>query len=177
MAENMRLVRIWDRNYNLRGQQFVNWHNGFTVPSTDPMAVELWDNRELQHQVTVESTNELAWYIDRLDRTAEGTLVVTCRPHLDILRRSLVSDAYLVDLWLEAEKRWKATLEPCSLRDRIAAAIDGIRLQRDGDSYRMADAVIAALGLRQETGRNVVWSAHGLTDKATRYVTEWETDD
>lgn len=125
MAENMRLVRIWDRNYNLRGQQFVNWHNGFTVPSTDPMAVELWDNRELQHQVTVESTNELAWYIDRLDRTAEGTLVVTCRPHLDILRRSLVSDAYLVDLWLEAEKRWKATLEPCSLRDRIAAAIVG----------------------------------------------------
>jgi hypothetical protein len=32
-----------------------------------------------------------------------------------------------------------------NLRDRIAAAINGIRIQRDGDSYEMAEAVIAAL--------------------------------
>lgn len=32
-----------------------------------------------------------------------------------------------------------------NLRDRIAAAITGIRIQRDGDSYKMADAVIADL--------------------------------
>ena len=36
-----------------------------------------------------------------------------------------------------------------NLRDRIAAAITGIRIQRDGDSYRMADAVIAELGKRR----------------------------
>lgn len=32
-----------------------------------------------------------------------------------------------------------------TLHDRIAAAITGIRIQRDGDSYRMADAVIDAI--------------------------------
>ena len=34
-----------------------------------------------------------------------------------------------------------------NLRDRIAAAITGIRIQRDGDSYQMADAVIRELGI------------------------------
>ena len=100
-----KLVRIWDRSYNLRGQQFVHWNNGFTIDATDPIAVELWNNREMLHQVTVESTSELAWCIDRLDRTSDGLLVVTCQPHLDVLRKALVTDAYLVDLWLAAEKR------------------------------------------------------------------------
>ena len=148
---NIRLVRIWDRNYNLRGQQFVNWHNGFTIPNTDPMAVELWDNRELQHQVTVESTNELAWYIDRLDRMAEGLLVVTCRPHLDVLRHSIRSDAYQVELWLAAEKQWKATRQSDNLRDRIAAVIcDMDALHAKQWSLEVADAVIESLGLHMQ---------------------------
>ena len=32
-----------------------------------------------------------------------------------------------------------------TLRDRIAAAITGVRIQRDGDAHQMADAVIAEL--------------------------------
>ena len=32
-----------------------------------------------------------------------------------------------------------------NLRDRIAAVIESIRIQRDGDAARMADAVIRAL--------------------------------
>lgn len=79
------------------------------------------------------------------------------------------------------------------LRDRIAAAIEGIRIQRDGDSYKMADAVIEALGLRQEwavadaDGDHVyVGHLEENADKYTvqpgdhkeiRYVTEWATDE
>ena len=32
-----------------------------------------------------------------------------------------------------------------NLRDRIAAVIDSIRIQRDGDSYQMADAVMVEI--------------------------------
>ena len=79
---------------------------------------------------------------------------------------------------------------PDTLRDRIAAAINGIRIQRDGDSYKMADAVIAALGLQQEwsvgddDGGRVLWFDHEepVTPREnevveTRYVTGWTTDE
>ena len=56
-----------------------------------------------------------------------------------------------------------------SLRDRIAAAITGIRIQRDGDSYRMADAVMEVLGLREERT-----SPYRDWPNRHRYVTEWE---
>jgi hypothetical protein len=59
------------------------------------------------------------------------------------------------------------------LRDRIAAAITGIRIQRDGDSYQMADAVIEALGLRIQ-----VAGPDGIVGTGNyRYVTEWSNDD
>lgn len=54
-----------------------------------------------------------------------------------------------------------------NLRDRIAAAIEGIRMQRDGDSYKMADAIIAALDMRLEI------QVHYLNIKQ-RWATEWE---
>lgn len=118
-----RLVRAWDRNYNLRGQQFVAWNQGtFTIAADDPMAVELWDNREANHQITVESTTEMVWWIERMDRMKDGTLVVTCQPHVDILRKCIIPDWKLVEDWLEAEKQWKAR-QQCSLTDRLAAVI------------------------------------------------------
>ena len=55
---------------------------------------------------------------------------------------------------------------PDNLRDRIAAVIDSIRIQRDGDSYKMADAVIAELGLWQQFSN---WHPGHY-----RYVTDWE---
>ena len=57
-----------------------------------------------------------------------------------------------------------------ALRTRIAAAIDGVRIQRDGDSYAMADAVIRELGLHRviDVNRSV---------PQTRYVTGWKADD
>jgi len=64
------------------------------------------------------------------------------------------------------------------LRDRIAEAITGIRIQRYGDSYRMADAVIATLGLKPQ------WINDGIISDGPppnwvlpcdiRYTTEWE---
>jgi len=88
-----------------------------------------------------------------------------------------------------------------TLRDRIASAITGIRIQRDGDSYRMADAVIAALGLKTEWSlKSTIYTnplihpyrsrEDALADRdgaseerrkdlslMCRYVTEWENDD
>ena len=40
-----------------------------------------------------------------------------------------------------------------NLRDRIAAVIESIRIQRDGDAARMADAVIRELGLPPTWGK------------------------
>jgi len=44
------------------------------------------------------------------------------------------------------------------LRTRIAAAIEGIRIQRDGDAARMADAVIHEL----DTGYVLVPKGHTI---------------
>ena len=71
------------------------------------------------------------------------------------------------------------------LRDRIAYAI----AQADGDppgmepascDYDMADAVIAALGLRPEKGQRSnstgpLWGGNNR-HTVTRYVTEWVSD-
>lgn len=188
---SIKLARAWDRNYNLRAQQFVNWHNGFTIPATTQMAVELWDNRELQHQITVEATDELSWWIDRLDRTSDGQLAVTCRPHIQVLKNCLYPDAYLVDLWLAAEKQWQATQtdsanpvaqlseQSDSPRDRIAAIIhdkdtlkccDECTISSPGPwDYEVADAIMAELKLAVEHKPTV----RGWWQR--RYTTPWIT--
>lgn len=78
-----------------------------------------------------------------------------------------------------------------SLRDRIAAAIKAEDEKPhvcpfDGEptmaSYdRLADAVIAALGLRPETGQRSnptgpLWGGNNR-HTVTRYVTDWTTDE
>ena len=77
-----------------------------------------------------------------------------------------------------------------SLRDRIAAALGNVEVVLDGWDYLnetskflLADAVIAALGLRREWGSACSWAPAqrreelklmpGETVKS-RYVTEWE---
>lgn len=53
------------------------------------------------------------------------------------------------------------------LRDRIAAAISSVRIQRDGDSYAMADAVIAELKLHP---------VESLDRRFIRWVTAWRNN-
>ena len=163
-----KLVRVWDRDYNLRGQQFVPWNAGtFTIPADDPLAIELWDRRELGHQITVESTAEMAWWIDRMDRTKDGTLIVTCLPHVDILRDCTVPDWKLVEVWLSAEKRWKSQQPSSNLRDRIAAVIECERNKwagSDAASETLANAVIRALGLHP---------VETLDRRYVRHCTKW----
>lgn len=65
-----------------------------------------------------------------------------------------------------------------NLRDRIAAALESIRIQRDGDAVQMADAVIRELGLKSQ------WINLGIISDGPppnwvlpcdiRYTTEWE---
>lgn len=56
-----------------------------------------------------------------------------------------------------------------SLRDRIAAVIDAHTYGTNKRAYEVADAVIAALGLSEQT--------HCDECANHRYVTEWENDD
>ena len=106
---------------------------------------------------------------------------------------SAAADAREADDDSDFEETSTSSLPPKSdqsLRDRIAAAIARIRIQRDGDAYQMADAVIAALGLQQEwsvgddDGGRVLWFDHEepVTPREnevveTRYVTGWTTDE
>lgn len=62
-----------------------------------------------------------------------------------------------------------------SLRDRIAAAIDGVWLNRPDDRWEIADAVIAELNLTREEP-NQAWLDAGLPNRH-RYVTDWRADE
>jgi len=105
-ATGTKLVRVFDRNWMPLTQALVEWDYGtFTLPMIDPMAVELWGNRERGHQISVESTHELAWWIERME-IKDDTMTVLCRPFVDVLRDFTIPDHALVNLWLEAEKRW-----------------------------------------------------------------------
>lgn len=142
---NKKLVRVWDRNYTLRGQQFVAWNKGtFTIPADDPMAVELWHNSEVRHQITVESTSEMGWWVERMDLAKDGTLIVTCTPHVDVLRKCTIPDWKLVEDWLEAEKQWKSR-QQCSLTDRLAAVMMNAAAEPGWTFKDLAAAVVADL--------------------------------
>lgn len=62
-----------------------------------------------------------------------------------------------------------------SLRDRIAAVIDSIRIQRDGDSYKMADAVIAELEM--QVGASALFLVDDKKVIHNRYTTKWVADE
>lgn len=62
------------------------------------------------------------------------------------------------------------------LRTRIAAAIESVRIQRDGDAAFMADAVIRELNLREERRYpNRLPHYTFMPPQRTRYVTEWKS--
>lgn len=77
-----------------------------------------------------------------------------------------------------------------NLRYRIAAAIESIRIQRDGDSAWMADAVIEELGLHRESqftgddGSDInvsEWDRERMKTPSagwkSRYCTRWTVDE
>lgn len=194
---HLKLVRIWDRDYNLRGQQFVPWKQGtFTIPLQDPMAEELWNNRTTQHQITVEQTSELAWYIHQIDLRKDHTIQVTCKPHIDILREKLATDTYLTELWLTAEKHWKQQqqqlpherTEPAS--ETIAAIIRdhtnplgyecACGWQDQGGvnpdhSEHLADRIVSQLGLQRQDRNFNTYGQPPVT--MHRYQTNWRVTD
>ncbi len=65
------------------------------------------------------------------------------------------------------------------LRTRIADVIARHRMDRS--NYEMADAVIAELGMREQTGNNAAYPqvipCADYLRTHHRYVTEWEADD
>ena len=54
-----------------------------------------------------------------------------------------------------------------SLRTRIAAVIESIRIQRDGDTARMADAVIRELNLATACESGCVWQIPNRVEDMT----------
>lgn len=133
------LVRLWDRDFNAIGMQFVNWQRypgcgRFIVPADDPIAAAI---RERSHRdrlsVTVEKTEERVWYIDswnlRIERGRTGEeLHVTCRPYIEYVTSCFAPDDKLVSAWLAAEEVYKKNRDPAAralaLLRRIQADID-----------------------------------------------------
>lgn len=105
------LVRLWIDGYHSDPiTAFVDWGDGrFTITAAHPFARTISNVPVLRiGPLTVYSTDELEWLVDRViaDRTAYGPeYTVICKPRVDVLRKSLISDDYLCWLWLDAEKR------------------------------------------------------------------------
>ena len=100
------LVRLWPRGYQADSvMDFVDWDNGrFTVDNDHPFLAAA-DAVGHQHlPVTVWSTFELEWELDQID-IGRCRTTFHCLPRRAVLRRRLVPDYYLVELWLGAEQK------------------------------------------------------------------------
>lgn len=106
------LIRLWADGYQSDPiTAFVDdWDNGrFTITPAHPFSEFVTTFPIPQAPLTVYSTDELEWVVDTVttDRTSYGPeYTVTCKPRMDVLRKSLISDDYLCWLWLDAEKRY-----------------------------------------------------------------------
>jgi hypothetical protein len=105
------LVRYWKDGYQSNSvMAFVDdWElddNGatFTIADSDLLAVLARDCMSSVAVLTVYSTEELEWSVERVDHNWSD-MRVRCVPRVGRLRNSLMSDEYLIWLWLEAEKR------------------------------------------------------------------------
>lgn len=111
-AELPTLVRLWVDGYQSDPiTAFVDgWGSGrFTITPEHPFAEFVTAFPIPQAPLTVYGTDELEWVVDRVDtdHTAYGPeYTVTCKPRVNVLRQSLISDEYLCWLWLDAEKRF-----------------------------------------------------------------------
>lgn len=105
------LVRVWNGFQEEVASDFIEWEgSGFTLPVSDPLAKLLFDSAHRGNlRLTVYSTDELLWNVKQVDVTRGGA-TVHCAPFIDQLRDSLISDDYLVSMWLDAERRWQESL-------------------------------------------------------------------
>lgn len=176
---NKKLIRVWNRYYDPCGQQFVAWNHGtFTIPADDPLAIELWDNRELGHHITVESTDEMAWWIDRIDKIDNlNTLIVTCRPHIDVIRDYTIPDWKLVSAWLEAEKVYRQNRSPAArtlnVLERTQALLAEMTAEAAADNaYETVNGFVQTRPDRtwRIIGRTVAQNVHPAVDGQDCYV-------
>lgn len=115
--KSLRLVRYWPKDGGVGASinAFVeDWESDqgvarFTIARDHPLARQLWVKCvEADTRLMVYSTDEIEWMVDSISgalsyRHYEVRLVSRSR----YLRKSLISDDYLVWLWLDAEKRWR----------------------------------------------------------------------
>lgn len=102
-----KLVRLWDHTWTETASGFVQWHNGFSVGLEHELAAPLRRLQTHDWTFTVYSTDELVWKVDKFTIKDERIRVI-CQPFLEVTRKSLLPDDYLVDLWLEAERTYHA---------------------------------------------------------------------
>lgn len=106
------LVRFWDNGFQRNiATEWLDWQDGwFHLYADSPLAQKLNEaalgNPPLM--ATVYSTEELVWAVDSTVVTntwGRPYMTVHCVPWLERMRHTLVSDDYMVWLWLDAEKR------------------------------------------------------------------------
>lgn len=103
------LVRFWEHGFsNEVAAEWVDWKDGwFHLAADDPLLTLVNKSaRDRSLLLTVYSTDELVWTI-MSTHIERDFATVHCMPWLTAARHSLLSDDYMVHLWLEAGRRYQ----------------------------------------------------------------------
>lgn len=117
VSNDQTLIRVWRDDETESTNLFVDWHDGrFSLPWEHPFSRHMWGSgRMLRWRITVYSTEELEWSIDRIDYS--HSVEYNCIPRRERLRLSLVSDDALIGMWLDAEQEWLK--QPAAAEDAV----------------------------------------------------------
>ena len=108
---HLTLVRLWEEG--LRGELAADWvdwdGSGFSINAETRLGRTIRD--QIPAVLTVESTSELVWVIEkwRIRNGLVRDLLVDCAPYLEHVRSRLLTNEYLVEKWLDAERRYRDT--------------------------------------------------------------------
>lgn len=103
------LVRFWENGLqNEVATAWVDWEDGwFHLNADSELGDRVFDAAVKQDLLlTVYSTEELVWTVSSTE-VRWGYQTVHCVPWLTRLKHSLVSDDYMVHLWLKAEENYE----------------------------------------------------------------------
>lgn len=95
MSSEPVVIRVWDWNRKHLGHCIAVFDKGFSIPAEHPLAAVLSRGGHLS--LSVLSTNEVEWHVERVEvgafhRPFCDEVRVSCIPHVEKVRRGLLSD-------------------------------------------------------------------------------------
>lgn len=110
------LVRFWENGFRTEvASAWVDWKDGWfhLDPDRDLPLIGKASEGALTRSLllTVYSTKELLWAIESVRTSMPWSYsTIHCVPWVEQVRHNLISDDYMVYLWLEAERRYQESL-------------------------------------------------------------------